>query len=224
MSRSAEVVAAVRELSGPGVKQVEIATKAGLSKSQVSLATTLLTQAPDLAEAVSAGRLGLSRASAMARQREPSPLPTGLFGDAAWLPPVFLTVTEAAAKLSRHRSTVLRLLHAGKLRSVKLGRSYRIPEAEVHRIAAGRPRERHSLTVEECARILRCSRSALPFALKSLAFPLLSVTVYSTCKIVSGTSSSGSSPLIISSRIRLLRRFPPAPANAAPVDLQNRNP
>lgn len=148
---------AVRELSGPGVKQVEIATKAGCSKSQVSLATTLLTQAPDLAEAVSAGRLGLSRATAMARQRKPSPPPTGPFGDAAWLPPVFLTVTEAAANLSRHRSTVLRLLHAGKLRSVKLGRSYRIPETEVYRIAAGRPHERHSLTVEECARILRCS-------------------------------------------------------------------
>ena len=150
------MLAAVRELSGPGVKQVEIAAKAGCSKSQVSLATSLLTQAPDLAEAVSAGRLGLSRASAMARQRQPSPL-SGLTGDAVWLPPVFLTVTEAAAKLSRHRSAVLRLLHAGKLRSVRLGRSYRIPETEVHRIAAGQPPERHVLTVEECARILRCS-------------------------------------------------------------------
>lgn len=103
--------AAVRELSGPGVKQIEIAAKAGCSRSQVSLATSLLTQAPDLAEAVSAGRLGLSWASAMARQPS-SPL-SGLPGDATWLPPVFLTVTEAA-KLSRDRSAVLRLLHAGK--------------------------------------------------------------------------------------------------------------
>jgi hypothetical protein len=108
MSTSAEVVAAVRELSGPGVKQVEIASKAGCSKSQVSLATTLLTRAPDLAEAVSAGRLGLSRASAMARQRQRPAPPHRLPDDAEWLPPVFLTVTEAAAKLSRHRSAVLR--------------------------------------------------------------------------------------------------------------------
>jgi excisionase family DNA binding protein len=157
MTRSAEVVAAVRELSGPGVKQVEIAAKAGCSKSQVSLATSLLTRAPDLAEAASAGRLGLSRASAIARQRQPPAPPYGLPEDAGWLPPVFLTVTEAAAKLSRHRSAVLRMLHAGKLRGVKLGRSYRIPESEVHRVAAGQPRERHDLTVEQCARILRCS-------------------------------------------------------------------
>jgi excisionase family DNA binding protein len=70
---------------------------------------------------------------------------------------VFLTVTEAAAKLSMHRSAVLRMVHAGKLRSVRLGRSYRIPESEVHRIAAGQPREGQALTVEECARVLRCS-------------------------------------------------------------------
>lgn len=95
------MVDAVRELSGPGVKQIEIAAKAGCSKSQVSLATSLLSRAPDLAEAVSAGRLGLSRASAMAREREPSSLLSGPPGDSGWLPPVFLTVTEAAGKLSR---------------------------------------------------------------------------------------------------------------------------
>ncbi len=127
-------MAAGRELSGPEMKQVQIATKAGCS---------------------------MSRASAMARQREPSSAPSGPTGDAEWLPPVFLTVTEAATKLSRHRSAVLRLLHAGKLRSVKLGRSYRIPEAEVHRIATGQPCEGRALTVEECARVLRCSPATI---------------------------------------------------------------
>lgn len=151
------MVAAVRELSGPGVKQMEIAAKAGCSRSQVSLATSLLTQAPDLADAVSAGRFGLSRALAMARQRHSSSPRADLPGGAGWLPPVFLTVTEVAAKLSRDRSSVLRMLHAGKLRSVRLGRSYRIPEAEVYRIAAGQKYEGHMLTVEECARILRCT-------------------------------------------------------------------
>lgn len=40
-----------------------------------------------------------------------------------------------------------------------LGRYYRIPEVgvAVHRITAGQPRERHALTVEQRARILRCS-------------------------------------------------------------------
>ena len=93
----------------------------------------------------------------MARQRQPPAPSSGLPDDAEWLPPVFLTVTEAAAKLSRHRSAVLRMLHAGKLRGVKLGRSYRIGDPVYLCFGAGQPRERRSLTVEECARILRCS-------------------------------------------------------------------
>jgi hypothetical protein len=64
------------------------ATKAGCSESQVSLATSPLTRAPDLAEAVSARQPGLSRASAMARQREPSPSASSLTGDTEWLPSV----------------------------------------------------------------------------------------------------------------------------------------
>ncbi len=70
-------------------------------------------------------------------------------------------MTEAAAKLSRYRTTVMRLVHAGELRSVRLGRSYRIPGTEVHRIAAGQRREGQALTVEECARILRCSATTV---------------------------------------------------------------
>ena len=42
-------------------------------------------------------------------------------------------MTEAAEAMSRHRSAVLRLIHTGKLRSIRLGRSYRIREAEVLR-------------------------------------------------------------------------------------------
>lgn len=77
---------------------------------------------------------GLLEVAGYGTERQaPSPS-SGLPGDAGWLPPAFLTVTEAAAKLSGHRSAVLRMVHAGKLRSVRLGRSYRIPAAEVHRI------------------------------------------------------------------------------------------
>ena len=49
-------------------------------------------------------------------------------------PPRYLTVTEAAAAMSRHRSAVLRLIHIGKLPSIRLGRSYRVREAEVLRL------------------------------------------------------------------------------------------
>jgi excisionase family DNA binding protein len=72
-------------------------------------------------------------------------------------PPRFLTVTEAAELMSRHRSAVLRLIHTGKLRSIRLGRSYRIREAEVLCLLAGAmPGPADTLDVAECARILRC--------------------------------------------------------------------
>jgi excisionase family DNA binding protein len=70
---------------------------------------------------------------------------------------VFLTVTETARKLSQHRSAVLRLIHTGQLHSLRLGRTYRIPEADVHSLLAGKPDDRAYLTVEECACILRCT-------------------------------------------------------------------
>jgi excisionase family DNA binding protein len=72
-------------------------------------------------------------------------------------PPRYLTVTEAAEAMSRHRSAVLRLIHAGKLPSIRLGRSYRVREAEVLRLRAGAmPGPADVLDAAECARILRC--------------------------------------------------------------------
>ena len=72
-------------------------------------------------------------------------------------PPRYLTVTEAAAAMSRHRSAVLRLIHTGKLQSIRLGRSYRIREAEVLRQLAGAtPGPADVIDAAECARILRC--------------------------------------------------------------------
>ena len=59
--------------------------------------------------------------------------------------------------MSRHRSAVLRLIHTGKLRSIRLGRSYRIREAEVLRhLAEAMPVPAGTLDAAECARILRC--------------------------------------------------------------------
>jgi excisionase family DNA binding protein len=76
-------------------------------------------------------------------------------------PPVFLTVTEAARKLSWSRSTILRQIHNGELCSLRLGRTYRIPEAEVRRLIAYKSRDCTYLTAEECARILRCSPNTI---------------------------------------------------------------
>jgi excisionase family DNA binding protein len=47
------------------------------------------------------------------------------------------------------------------MHSVRLGRTYRIPEANVHSLLAGKPDDRAYLTVEECACILRCSRGTI---------------------------------------------------------------
>lgn len=91
---------------------------------------------------------GLLEVAGYGTERQaPSPS-SGLPGDAGWLPPAFLTVTEAAAKLSGHRSAVLRMVHAGKLRSVRLGRSYRIPEAEQVVRGHEHPDDRPRLTSE----------------------------------------------------------------------------
>ena len=44
----------------------------------------------------------------------------------------FLTVAEVAALMRVSRMTVYRLVHAGELASVRVGRSFRVPERAVH--------------------------------------------------------------------------------------------
>jgi excisionase family DNA binding protein len=44
----------------------------------------------------------------------------------------FLTVAEVAAIMRVSKMTVYRLIHAGDLPAVKVGRSYRVPERAVH--------------------------------------------------------------------------------------------
>ena len=50
----------------------------------------------------------------------------------------FLTVAEVAASLRVSTMTVYRLIKAGELSSVRVGRSYRIPEGELDRYLANR--------------------------------------------------------------------------------------
>ncbi|HEY2723406.1 MAG TPA: helix-turn-helix domain-containing protein [Pseudonocardiaceae bacterium] len=44
----------------------------------------------------------------------------------------FLTVAEVAAMMRVSKMTVYRLVHAGELPAVRVGRSFRVPEEAVH--------------------------------------------------------------------------------------------
>ena len=44
----------------------------------------------------------------------------------------FLTVTEVAKVMRVSKMTVYRLVHAGELQAVQIGRSYRVPEQAVN--------------------------------------------------------------------------------------------
>jgi excisionase family DNA binding protein len=56
----------------------------------------------------------------------------------AFAPPRFLTVAEVAEMTRVSRMTVYRMVHAGELPAVRVGRSFRVPEAAVQQlIAAG---------------------------------------------------------------------------------------
>ena len=65
---------------------------------------------------------------------DPAPNGSARQGD-SWRP-VFLTVTEAARTISQSRSAVLRQIHSGQLRSLRLGRTYRIPDQRAQLILA----------------------------------------------------------------------------------------
>lgn len=49
----------------------------------------------------------------------------------------FLTVAEVAAVMRVSRMTVYRLVHSGELASVRVGRSFRVPERAVHAYLSG---------------------------------------------------------------------------------------
>jgi excisionase family DNA binding protein len=49
----------------------------------------------------------------------------------------FLTVQEVAAVMRVSKMTVYRLVHSGELASVRVGRSFRVPERAVHEYLRG---------------------------------------------------------------------------------------
>jgi excisionase family DNA binding protein len=52
--------------------------------------------------------------------------------DAALSEVKFLTVAEVAAVMRVSKMTVYRMVHAGELPAVRVGRSFRVPEKAVH--------------------------------------------------------------------------------------------
>jgi len=54
-------------------------------------------------------------------------MPTGQLGEVR-----FLTVAEVATIMRVSKMTVYRLVHAGDLPAVRVGRSFRVPEQAVH--------------------------------------------------------------------------------------------
>jgi excisionase family DNA binding protein len=54
----------------------------------------------------------------------------------------FLSVNQAAERLGVHPNTVYRMIVAKRLRAIRAGRLWRIPEAELARIVSGEPEAR----------------------------------------------------------------------------------
>ncbi|ROR72351.1 helix-turn-helix domain-containing protein [Bogoriella caseilytica] len=50
--------------------------------------------------------------------------------------PRFLTVAEVAALMRVSKMTVYRMVHSGELPAVRMGRSFRVPEAAVEKLIA----------------------------------------------------------------------------------------
>ena len=85
------------------------------------------------------------------------------------------TVHQAAARLKLHPKTVLRLIHEGRLKGTRIGKSYRILESDLRAIAgetaAAEPSARsvrvacvaevEDLTVEEASRVANVLSAAL---------------------------------------------------------------
>jgi hypothetical protein len=68
--RSTEIMTIVREMSGCGSTQQEIAQRARTSQGHVTQATRVLREAPDLAAQVEAGKIGIATAYRMLYERE----------------------------------------------------------------------------------------------------------------------------------------------------------
>lgn len=109
----------VRELANSGATGTEIARKTGFPENRISEARTVLRLAPDLAEAVAAGRMSLTRAYRAAVARQAGRV------DLAAVPDV--TVAQMARLLHVYPDTVYRAIRSGDLETDPTRHPIRIP-------------------------------------------------------------------------------------------------
>jgi transposase-like protein len=128
---------AVREFAACGATGTEIARQTGLAQNRVSEARTILRLAPDLADAVAAGRVGLSMAYRAAVARQAGPVDLAAVKD--------VTVAQMARLLHVYPDTVHRAIRRGDLETDPNRRPTRIPAAaaRVYLAAHGVTSDRH---------------------------------------------------------------------------------
>ncbi len=100
-------MAVVRELTGSGTTVAEIARKTGINRGQVSQARIIMGVAPDLAEAVSAGRIRLATAYQIAIARRDAPIDLNAVAQ--------ISVTQMACLLHTSRKAISRIIRSGDL-------------------------------------------------------------------------------------------------------------
>ncbi|MGH3125935.1 MAG: hypothetical protein ACRDND_33575 [Streptosporangiaceae bacterium] len=114
---SAAVMAAVRQLAG--ATGIGIARETGLPENRISEARTILRLAPDLAEVVAGGRMGLTRAYRAAVARQAGPVDLASVTD--------VTVAQMAQLLHVYPDTVHRAIRRGDLQTDPTRHPTRIP-------------------------------------------------------------------------------------------------
>ena len=127
-ARSQQIMALPRELGRPAATPAQIAAQAAASQRRLTQAMAALRDAPDLADAVTAGRLTLTAAyrNTRARTRAAPDLDTLSY----------LTAGEMAGLLRVSPMTVYRLIASGDLDATKAGASWRIPAPAARRYLA----------------------------------------------------------------------------------------
>jgi excisionase family DNA binding protein len=138
----------VREMAPWGATVVEMARAAGSSEARAAEARIVLRHSAELAEAVSAGRIGLTTAWRQARQSRETPPPADL--DAI----TDLSVAELARLLQVCTSTVYTHIKRGRIPADPDRRPLRIPAQAVRDYLASTGQE-DMLTSGQAAQALR---------------------------------------------------------------------
>lgn len=124
-ARSQQIMALARELAGPGAATAQVATRAAASPRRLTQAMAVLRDAPDLAAAVTAGRLTLTAAYRNTRARTCAEPGLDTLS--------YVTAGEMAGLLRVSPMTVYRLIASGHLDAIKAGSSWRIPAPAARR-------------------------------------------------------------------------------------------